>query len=486
MLQNITGAILQDKTLNPLLGAVMAEESERLLGYAERWRYYSGDQPDQLETIKGKNNDNLVENLCRVIVDRAVDFLVGKGVKIVVRGDEGKTKWLADWWVETRGDALLRTLGKDGAVCGHYYMKLMPASESGGEFPRVLALDPAEMTVIWDQEDIGKQLEYVLSYLVVQGGQILVKRQRHTLLGDGTWQIQDSVIIDPGTGTSLSPMVLFSLNEKWVVQRTVHWPHPWPAIVDGKNLDEPHEYYGAPDLTDDLMRLQDAINRNDSNIQRIIRFHAHPVTVLQGTRLRDAKLGPDKIIEIGQESKVYNVEMLSDLTSSSNFGKALTRAFWKAGRGTDPQAVEELSGDRVTNFRVEMLMHAALVKNDEKREQLGAALRALALRAMALGGQGAVRLRDIEIEWPDPLPVNETEERGLLVQDRAMGIVSKETVAEKVGYDWEQESQRIKAEQDAATPPQPAQAPQGATPPQADTKMPGNNPAQMMAGGARP
>jgi hypothetical protein len=50
------------------------------------------------------------------------------------------------------------------------------------------------------------------------------------------------------------------------------------------------------------------------------------------------------------------------------------------------------------------------------------------------------------IEWPEPLPINTTEEIAGLTFDLQNGLVSKETVSEKRGYVYANEDEKIQAE----------------------------------------
>jgi hypothetical protein len=51
--------------------------------------------------------------------------------------------------------------------------------------------------------------------------------------------------------------------------------------------------------------------------------------------------------------------------------------------------------------------------------------------------------RKVEVLWGDPMPQNDIEKRQIYSDDLAMGIVDKQTVATRLGYDWERVRQRI-------------------------------------------
>ena len=56
---------------------------------------------------------------------------------------------------------------------------------------------------------------------------------------------------------------------------------------------------------------------------------------------------------------------------------------------------------------------------------------------------------DTEVVWQDFLPQNQTEQMAYYQALQAMGIVSKETVADKLGIEWELEQERLDSEKQA-------------------------------------
>ena len=53
----------------------------------------------------------------------------------------------------------------------------------------------------------------------------------------------------------------------------------------------------------------------------------------------------------------------------------------------------------------------------------------------------------ITIKWPNALPINETEQRQVAQLDLTMEVVSRETIARKLGYSPEREFPKIQSEQ---------------------------------------
>jgi len=71
-------------------------------------------------------------------------------------------------------------------------------------------------------------------------------------------------------------------------------------------------------------------------------------------------------------------------------------------------------------------------------------LKELCRHLLELGGFGAEN--PVEIVWPEILPQDMQAERAALQVDMGLGVVSKSTVAQKLGYDWDTEQARMEAE----------------------------------------
>jgi hypothetical protein len=86
----------------------------------------------------------------------------------------------------------------------------------------------------------------------------------------------------------------------------------------------------------------------------------------------------------------------------------------------------------------------AMNKINTKRELYGEGLSDLNHRLLVIGEQddkngGAV-------VWPETLPQDEVEQMTADKFEMEAGIVSKQTIAQKRGYDWENEQERIDEE----------------------------------------
>jgi len=411
------------------------EERQRLDRYAKFWDYYNGKHKKPLKVKPGEADDNVIVNLSKLIVDKGVSFLFGKDVQFEL--EEGATtpaeQWLADCWRRNRKMSFLQEVALNGAVCGHFFIKIIPDGLGRG-VPRLINLDPAYVRPVWDADDYRKVLWYKIEYTAYNpnGPSPIHKKQMISRMEDlngvtRAWRLEWYEAVR---------------GRKYELVRADIWPHPWPPIVDGQNLPAPNEFFGKSDLED--ADLNDAINFAASNILRILRFHAHPKTVGRGLRASDIDIAPNEMICLpSPDSDVFNLEMQSDLSSSRQFWLDLMDIYREVTR-TPHINPGRVNVGALSGFALRILYGPLLEKTETKRRLYGDALIELNRRLLDLGGFGPDHW--VRIHWPDPIPFDPKQETEALKADRELGIVSRETLASRRGYDWAVESERLEAE----------------------------------------
>jgi hypothetical protein len=156
--------------------------------------------------------------------------------------------------------------------------------------------------------------------------------------------------------------------------------------------------------------------------------------------------GADEMVMInGPDAMLQNLEMQSDLASSREFRDELKAALMEISRTVDLSSMKDKVG-ALTNFGLRVLYNDALDKCSTKRDIFGDMLTELIHRLLVLDNRPG---ESGKVVWPDPLPVNETEEVQAYGFDLDNGLVSKQTISERRGYDWEQEQERMDEEKQA-------------------------------------
>lgn len=445
------------------------EGMERLAAAEQRRNYRQGVQRRYLKRSRAGVDDNLVINFSGLIVNRSVSMLLGGGVKFDLPG-EGETP--ADQYIQAVMDAnkqeiLLLKAALLASEQGTGYLKIIPdaitytlrtpaemddagnvvqaASVREIVLPRLVALDPAIVRIDTRPDDVEDVLRYVIEYVIVEGQTVIARRE--------TIERDDGVEIDEaGVPQIVRDPTWVIINAEshngmpFVETSREVWPYSFPPVLHWQNLPNPTSVYGTPDLTDDVIELQDKYNFTVSNLSKIIRLYAHPQRFSRhfGTA-NSIEIGPDQMPNFNNDNGgIFQLEPIGDLAGAQAFALSLRQSLFDITQTVDFSSIADKIG-ALTNFGLRVLYTDALAKLGVKRRLFGDALTELVRRLLIIGGHDP---DPGEIVWPEALPLNATEQSQVLATDMANGLVSKQTAAELRGYNWTVEQERMEAERE--------------------------------------
>lgn len=409
---------------------VKDERAKRSQYIKAAWRYYDGAHKKPLKVREGQPDDNVILNLCKRLVNSNVAMLVGRGVDFeIVEGKQTAAEdVLAAFWRANRKQLLLNDIALSGSVTGQPTVQFVLRPQ---EPPRLVNIDPELMSVVWDASDKGKVLAYVMRW---QAG--------------STWYRQD--IIAPGQVGNASWLVRTYQRpvyaSRWQLSSEEAWPYAWPPVLTWKNLPHPRHFYGLSDL--ESAEINDAINFVASNINRILRFFAHPRTIALGvTKGGIHQTAVEGLWEVpNKDAKIFNLEMKGDLKSSMEYLNFLRGAFFSEGAGVDLSVFKDKIG-QITNFGLQVLFRDALDRLELKRSVYGEAFAEINRRALEIAGEGDSIVT--RIHWPEALPSDKASLAKLVTAELEGGLVSRETAAAELGLDWTVEKERIQGEKES-------------------------------------
>lgn len=416
------------------LAGIDAEERARLERWGNAWAWYFGNNPKPLTVKPNQANDNVTINYARLIVNTAASYLFG--VEPTFQLDATATTeseaetWLNECWRVNKKMLLLQKVAINGAVCGHTFIKIIPDSPLTPGFPRLIAMNPEYVTVVTDPDDIDLVWRYIIAYPARgKNGEHLTIKQTMERNDAGRWTITDEV----SEG-----------SQKFRIVRQAVWPWAWAPIIDCQNLPSPNEYYGIADLEPDVLAVNHAINFTMSNLQRIIRFHAHPKTWGRGFNASQLKVGVDETIVLpGENAELHNLEMQSDLTSSLAYYARLKEALHEVSRVPEVATGKLESTGALSGVALQLLYGPLVQATEAKRLTYGEMLTELNLRLLEMGGRVAPQTPTIV--WPEILPKNALEERQVALLDKQLGA-SADTLLTQLGYDAEAEAAKKETE----------------------------------------
>lgn len=403
-----------------------AAHQERCKLFARYWDYYMGRHRKPLVVKQGQADDNVILNYARRVIDKGLAFLFGGDVSFEIDGSEERgapEQWLdAVWGTEEQKRRTLLDIGINGGVTGTPFVRLYAAAAPGAR-PRIAAIDPSLMDVVTNPDDMDDVRAY---HMLWRAGETW-RRHRIDLLESGTWYITEEEQTKAGV---------------WRITAETPWPYTFAPVLMCQNLPHPNEVWGISDLTE--ADINDAINWVASNINRILRFHAHPKTIGTGfaaDKLKNTAIDQFWSVE-DSAAKVYNLEMQSDLGSAYQMLMALKEAFAKV-TGVPDLDPDKVNVGALSGFALRILYGDLLEKTNVKRVTYGALLSDINAALLEMGGFGqGVRVNTV---WAEPLPSSVQEEIQALAEDRKNGL-SLETYLERRGYDAEREMERIAGE----------------------------------------
>ena len=412
---------------------------ERVDKYNEYLDYYRGKQKRNLRVRPEQADDNLTENYIELVVERSISLMLGDGVTFELP-DETNQEYIDEVMEANKQDITLYDMAQNAAVYGTGFVKIKPFGVESRRrentmLPRLVVLDPTWMQVNTEPEDVGTVTGYEMRYNV---GDLARKEITEVFAKDElgrvlSWQISNYKA-DQTTGG------------RWELIDQVVWEYDFPPILHWKNLPLANSAYGRDEVSQ-LIELQDRVNFVSSNISKIIRYHAHPKTWGRGAGVGNRmSWGADEMVMInGPDAMLQNLEMQSDLASSREFRDELKAALMEISRTVDLSSMKDKIG-ALTNFGLRVLYNDALDKCSTKRDIFGDALTELIHRLLVLDNRPGEAGK---VVWPDPLPVNETEEVQAYSFDLENGLVSKQTISTRRGYDFEAESELIDEDKQA-------------------------------------
>lgn len=393
------------------------QHKERRKLYSLLWDYYRGQHRKPIKVKAGQADDNVILNWSKKVVDTGINFLFGKPLTFEITDDDNRSEaemFLDRVWVnnpKTRFNQMvfLTQLAQNGAVTGTPFVRLHEPDEYH-ELPYLRAIDPAIVDIVTDPNDV----ETVLAYHLVWRPSVDDDWQRQRMERDGSiWRIFEEHYV-----------------RDWIVDDEMAWEFDFPPLFHCQNLVLANSQWGISDLED--ADVNDAINFTASNINRIIRYHAHPKTI--GTGFNANMLQTTSIDQFwttpNPDATIKNLEMESDLASSRAHKEDLTEAFHQVTGvpRLDPNSVNlgALSG-----FALRILYGPLLAKTAVKRGTYGGMLQQINRALLVLGNYEDEVVENI---WQDPLPANAIEKAQLFATLATATGGNVEAAARIAGY----------------------------------------------------
>lgn len=453
------------------LGDIFAD-TQRTQQMSASWDAYLGNLPDPLKVLPGETNTNVKSNRLAPIVDTGIYYLFGLPLKLEIDSASAKAQKvnvkLAQaaldkcWGDEDTRMTMLAKLAMNGGVFGQAFLKIVPPDESAGrQFPRVVVLNPQNITVQTDPDDCDTVDSYTIQYdAKLDDGSTVTKRQvTRRIDPDGQAananSEDDSSAGDTDDYWEIATYQRFGVNGDWVqVGEAIRWPHPWGPIDDCQNLPISNQHWGQPDLTSDLIQLNKTLNFVLSNINAIGLSHGHPWIWAAGVDMSQVTTAPGGIIQIpNPDGKLEALIANGDIPGLMAYAADLRSDMDEQSKvpGVATGRISELPKGQMSGVTVRMLYMPLLFKTTFKQRLYGKLIRMISTRMLALCGfgdgtdSGGV---EVNLHWEDAMPTDDLMEAQTAQAWSQLGV-SSSTLMQRAGFDPEEEAEKKAAETQA-------------------------------------
>src|SRR5581483_5825063 len=411
------------------------------------WKAYNGEFDKPLEKMPDQPDDNVIENQCAGVVDGGSNFLFGLELEITVEEDAplGAQDFLnTTWGRKERRIPLLQDLAINGAIAGTAFLRIVPAKR-GKQF-RLITVDPAIVSVQTAPQDCETVLLYHLEYCEKQeinGNEQNVYYCEEMALNDpddDEADHGDNEMADIDASWTIGHWTRVGDRGAWTpAGDPIVWPHPFAPLFSCKNLPRPNSFWGKPDITPDIVGLNNALNLNESDINRLGKINGGPIITAVGVGDSRIDHKPGQITVLPTlESKLEALHIAGDITSMRAFSEDLRSsideiaAFPGVATG---RLTAQPRGD-MSGVAIELLFMPALKKTQGKQCRYGELILDVSQALLILNGMSGDI--DITLNWSNPLPHDDLPAVQGAVAKMGIGI-SKATLMRELGDDPDEE-----------------------------------------------
>lgn len=301
-------------------------ETLRLSRYSEAWRFYFG----RHWGFAREDGEALVTlNYYRKVIDKLSEFLVGKGFVITVPEslEETTKPYMDEVWDSNQREVLGRDISVMGGVTGDSFISItnVPPTQldmlinpmSQGR-TKITLHGSEQVFPTWDPLDLDRMLKVRIEHIFQSDNEVPTRGTQVDREGKSVLYKRFTQIITPGQIMeqyhgeipSIKPNILGEI-----------------PVVHIKNLTIPRENYGMSD-GQDLIDLNRQLNEKSTDVSDIINYHAAPITVVTGAKMKNVERGPRTIWSgLPANASVFNLKQDGDLIASQSYLDRIKRSF---------------------------------------------------------------------------------------------------------------------------------------------------------------
>lgn len=430
---------------------ITEQDKQRVHRIGDAWKAYNGELNKPLRKMDDQPDDNVMSNRCAQIADQGAAFLFGKEVEISVEESASpEAQKLLDltWGRKEARIPLLQKLAMNGAMAGTAFLRIVP--EPNGTY-RLVVVDPATVYVQTAPQDCETVLLYCIQYCTHQkiDGKVQPVYYREEIArvdpdGDGD---DGDPFADVDANWSIGHWSRVGERGPWTsAGAPIVWPYSFPPLFSCQNLPRPNDFWGLPDITPDIIGMNQSLNLVQSCVNRVLKLYGSPIIYATGTGQQVIDIRPGKILGLPlSESKVVAVPITSDVASALAFADNLRSDIdeQSAVPGIATARISSLPRGNLSGIAIELLFMPIVKKTDKKQCLYGDLLINTSKALFVLNGMG--QDLDVTLAWQSAVPRDGVQEAQAAVLLKQIGV-SSATLQREMGYDPDEELALSQAE----------------------------------------
>ena len=423
------------------LDAIQVERYNKIISY---WNFYEGYHWEDMSDL---DSAEITVNFCRAFVDKFTAFELGKafsfrtspeteGVKVT---PDGRTlfEYLEDVWEDNKQYEFCTDMGQMKSVTGEAWIQVRyytpeEVDDPYNEYPngrlRVMLMPSSVIFPDYNphDRDVIDRVTILYAYETLVKTPILGRMRKETKIFRQVWT-KDECVTEDG------------INEP-VVTPNRYGVIPFVCI---KNLPISGRTEGRSDL-EDIIPLNVEYNLKRSNMSEILDYHAAPITLVYGAKIGNLEKGANKVWGgLAKDSRVENLELHSDMSSSTQYIKDLKVSMCEVGGIPETvlggaQAVSNTSGVALQYINLPLIEKTRMkrqrtetgLENLNKLIILVSLLEGLIIRPSNITNRDFYRT---EVTVPDTLPKDTLLELQQIEQELKLHLESRYNAMKRLG-----------------------------------------------------
>jgi hypothetical protein len=402
--------------------------------------------------IQGGRREVVVENDIAWRIQAMVDFMFAKPVTLLSTAtDETKRREiervLDHVWEASGGIGLFQDMALLGHVYGHVDLAVrIDPARKGLDAVSIEVIQPTRGIPILDPADYRTLVAYIVHFEraenaasrpgLVQGALSMLNPRRPST-SSGPVQRERSSVTEI---LSVDARQVY-LNEKLVREESLEWTEGQVPVIHIQNISEPFRYEGLGEV-EPLIPLQDELNTRLSDRASRVTMQSFKMYLARGIDgFEKSPVGPGMMWSTDNMSASIqefggDTETPGEAAHIQEIREALDKV--SAVPPLASGVVRARIGNLTSATALRVTLMGLLSKTARKRITYGRGIeRASALVLRALNHLGVLKTdpldRDVRLEWPDPLPIDDTEAARAAEAKLRIGVPHERVMGE-LGY----------------------------------------------------